>query len=231
MLRKQAATETLCRTQHLVPSPHWASCLPDRKDDEVWPWQPAEGKKFEGPGEAPFSGFKCFNNVPFALNKTKDRLNVIFQRKHWKALKFIRLEEVWCYEYYTHRTKSKAISTHKYCTNEFPNLSFPNEISADLHNKKNNDYLLHSQLAANEEGCEGSASPRQWTPSSKPSLQSLAPLQSLLKWIHFFVPMHCMWLRGHLTTTWCAPTEKKKKREESFMYWYADCKNRHIHTV
>lgn len=84
---------------------------------------------------------------------------------------------------------------------------------------------MRSSPRANEEGCEGSASPRQWTPSSKPSSQSLAPLQSLLKWIHFFVPMHCMWLRGQLTITWCVPTERKR----SFMY--ADCKNKHIYTV
>lgn len=213
MLRKQAATKTLCRTQHLVPSPHWALGLPDRKDDEVWPWQPAEDKKFELPGEATFTDFKRFHYVPFAFNKAKDRLNVFFQRNIKKALKFIRLEKVWCHEYYTHGTKSKAISTDKYCTNEFCNLNIPNEISADFHNKKNSDYLMYSQARANEEGCEGSSSPRQWTPSSKPSSQSLAPLQSLLKWIHFFVPMHCMWLRGHLTIIWCVPAEKKKKKK------------------
>lgn len=52
--------------------------------------------------------------------------------------------------------------------------------------------------------------PRQWTPSSKPSSQSRAPLHSLLKWMHFFVPKHCMWLRGHLISTSWTPTGQKK---------------------
>lgn len=149
MLRKQTATKTLCRTQHLVPSHNWASCLPDRKDDEVWPWQPTESKKFELPGVATVTGFKRFNNVPFAFNKTKNRLNVFFQRKYWTALKFTQLGEARCHEYYTHGTKSKAISTDKYCKNQFCNINIPNEISADFHNKKNSDYLMYSQSRAN----------------------------------------------------------------------------------
>lgn len=126
-----------------------------------------------------------------------------------KALKCTRLKELRCHEYYRRGTKSKAISVDKYCTNEFHNLKIPNKISGDLHNKKNTHYFMYSGTQRRRRRGEGSASPRQWTPSSKPSSQSLAPLQSLLKWIHFFVPMHWMWLRGHLTTTWCVPAEEK----------------------
>lgn len=68
---------------------------------------------------------------------------------------------------------------------------------------------------SNEYGC--CALPLQWTPSSKPSAQSLAPLQSLLKCMHFLVPGHCMWLRWHLTITSVVPKEEMMKAVNSLL--------------
>lgn len=68
------------------------------------------------------------------------------------ALKCTRLKEVQRHEYYTHGTKSKAISGDKYCTNEFRNLNIPNKISADLHKKKNTDYFMNSETQGERGG-------------------------------------------------------------------------------
>lgn len=82
MLRMQAATKALCRTQHPVPSPRRA---PRPLPTGGMARCDLCNQKFEAPaGAAAIAGV---NNFPFAFDKSKERLNVTIQRKKKKSFK------------------------------------------------------------------------------------------------------------------------------------------------